>query len=466
MLSDSKKQQITTSITQAFNKWSEKYHQNLFVKSDDSDYPNAFKTAVKEQRFLEKRALELGLYISVLKSCNSNKTISKHRKTLTKSCILSIIDDSFTLPDLLQNNTKSQSTDETVSNLGYTRRQMQRLIHENYDESFFETNSQINSKDERINHFSSVFSDVSLPDNSVGIEVKSYLQNQQKVLASNNGVFEKLFFNSVLRFAFPQFFTDLVEFKEECKTVFENLGRTNDRIDFLREELTKFCPTLTTFYSHLTSLLALEWFRQKSEKMQISILDSKLKLQYKKSDAENVKNQLVSLTNSNDYSSFLLYHCANAFVYYNDPINAISLFEQCRGLSDGIFEKGTHSQNIAVGYRLNNNFKLMLKEAKKALSYYEKTDKIYHICLALKLIGEAKYYLGFKESAISSFLDVEKRANSLEQNKWKVLFNIGMSFHRLREIRYRDKYLVKCLSIIPEDQTEMIIRVNQILGFK
>ena len=464
MSEDSEKQQAIIGIMQAFEKWGKQYHQNLFVKQSSPDYLNSFKTAVKEQGFLEKRALEPGLYMNVLESCNSNKTISKHREMLTKSCILSIVDDSFSVSDLLQSNTKTQSVDEIAPNLGYTRRQMQRFLHENYKESFFEAKSEQNSKDDRLHHFTSIFSNVKLPPDSIGMAAMSYLENQQNAVMSNDKILEKLFFNSVLRFAFPQFLLDLIKFKEECKKIFETLGKTNAKIDFLRKELSEFSPILTTFYSNLTSILAVEWFRQKSENAQVSILDSEFKIQYKKSYAVEVKNILVSATNSNKYSSFLLSHCANAFVYYKKPQDAISLFEQSRNLSNDMFEKGTLSQNIAVEYRENNNFKLMLKESREALSFYKKSGKIYHACLALKLIGEAQYQLGFKESAVNSFLEAEKLSDTIKQDKWKVLLNIGVSFNRLRDKQHRDRYLVKGLQLIPEDQTDTILGVNQMLS--
>jgi tetratricopeptide (TPR) repeat protein len=105
-------------------------------------------------------------------------------------------------------------------------------------------------------------------------------------------------------------------------------------------------------------------------------------------------------------------------------------------------------------------------EARKALSYYKKSGKTYYVCLALKLIAEAQYYMGFKESAINSFQSVENLADKLNQDKWKVLLNIGMSFNRLGETHLRDKYLTKCLPLIPDDETETILRVNDMFGFR
>jgi len=468
MLTDSEKQQIIKSIMQAFDKWGERYYRNLFAQLNTPKGFDTVKIAFNEESFLERRAIDLGVYMDVLKRCNETTTISKHRIMLIKSAIISILKGSFTLYDLgSESKTSDESSNDPIQNKEYTRRQKQRLVHDYYPESIFEIEpKQIDTDDERFNHFSSVFSNNRLPESPVDMPVREYRTVQYDSAISNQTITDRLFFNSVLRFAFPQFLEDILKFRDECKTVFENLGENNDRIRFLREELTEFTPTLTTFYSHMTSILALRWFRFKSKKTQNAFFHTKFKLPYKKSDAENAKNLLVSATNSNDYSSFLLSHCANAFGYYKRPQDAILLFEQCRNLSNDVFENGIISQNIAIEYRSGNNFKLMLREAKKALSYYKKSGKTYHVCLALKLIGEAQYHLGFKESAISSFLDAEKLANELNQDKWKILLNIGVSFDHLGETHLRDKYLVRCLPLIPEDQTDTILGVNSMLGFR
>jgi len=403
--------------------------------------------------------------MDVLKKCSKSTTISKHRVRLIRSAIISVVKGSFTLTDLDSRSKTSDGLDEFTQNKEYTRRHKQRIVHEYYPESIFEIDPKSSDvDDERFKHFSSVFSNNRLPESPVATQARNYLTIQGKLALSNQELMDKIFFNSVLRFAFPQFLEDILRFRDECKAVFENLGENNYKIKFLREELMEFSPTLTTFYSHLTSILAVEWFRPKSKKTQMEYLDSKLKLKYSESNAEDAKNILISATNSKGYSGFMLYNCANAFVYYNRPQDAILLFEQCRNVSDKVFEKGILSQNIAVEHRTSGNFKLMLGEARTALSHYEKSSETYHVCLAYKLIGEAQYNLGFKESAINSFLNAEKCANEIEQDKWKVLMNIGISFDRLGETRLRNEYLIKCLPLIPEEQTETILGINQMLG--
>ena len=462
MLTSSEKQEITKSIMHAFDRWGEIYYQKLFEQLNTPKGSDAYKNAFNEESFLERRALDLAVYMDVLKKCSESTTVSKHRTELIKSAIISVVKGRFTLIDL---DSKSEILDGSTQNKEYTRRHKQRIVHEYYPESIFEIKPERSGvDDERFKYFSSVFSNNGLPENPVDVQARNYQTVQRELTLSNNKLMAKLFFNSVLRFAFPRFLDDILRFRSECKTVFESIGENNDKIKFLREEIMKFSPTLTTFYSHLTSILAVEWFRSKSEKIQSEYLDSNLKLKYNSSDAEHAKNILISATNSNEYSSFMLGHCANIFAYYNRPQDAILLFRMCRNLSNKVFEKGIQSQNITVQHRTSKNFKLMLGEARTALSYYKKSGKTYYICLAHKLIGEAQHHLGFRESAISSFLDAEKFADEIEQDKWMVLWNIGISFNRLGEIRLRNKYLVKCMSLVPEERTEFILDIERMLG--
>ena len=94
----------------------------------------------------------------VLKKCNENETIVKHRKILTKMIITSLAKGNFTLQKL--NNTQTPKLDNNSSD-EYTRRHKQRIIYEYYKESIFESSEQVDDK--RIKQFSSVFSHDTLP---------------------------------------------------------------------------------------------------------------------------------------------------------------------------------------------------------------------------------------------------------------------------------------------------------------
>lgn len=138
--------------------------------------------------------------------------------------------------------------------------------------------------------FSSVFSTNNIPNSDTADIATEYQSLDYEFATSNETIMNRLSFNSVLRFAFPQFLEDLLKFQDECKTVFEHLGENNDMIDFLRQQLTEFTPVLQSFYSHLTSILALSWFHFSSKETQKVYFTSKFKIKYNKSDAEQAKN--------------------------------------------------------------------------------------------------------------------------------------------------------------------------------
>ncbi|GKS67206.1 hypothetical protein YTPLAS73_07530 [Nitrosarchaeum sp.] len=455
MITDNGKKDIVGSIMKAFDKWGSLYYQNLFTELNNGN-PDAYKIAFSEQGFLERRAIDIGAYMYTLGKCNDSKIISKHRPDLIKAAIISIIKGGFTLSEL-----ESKNSDQ---NTKYTRRHKQRFIHDYYKESIFEIDSE-KGNDKRFNVFSSVFSTNNPPKNSVENIAAKYQKSDYELATSNRTIMDRLSFNSVLRFAFPEFLDDLLKFKEECKEVFENLGDSNDRISFLRDELAEFTPTLQTFYSHLTSILALSWFHFNSKKAQKSFFELDFKLKYSKSDAEKAKNMILSNTKDRKYTGFLLSHCANAFISYGKYQEAISLFEQCNDLTENELEKGITWQNIAVAYRSNKNFKLMLQAMKKALTYYKKSKSIYQICMALQLIGESRWQLGLKESAMKSFQEAEDTSKLMNQDEtYKILINIGMSFNRLGEKGLRNKYWTRALPLIPEKETERILKLNDMLN--
>lgn len=141
------------------------------------------------------------------------------------------------------------------------------------------------------------------------------------------------------------------------------------------------------------------------------------------------------------------------------------MFEQCISLTDKVLEKGILWQNIAVAYRSNENFKLMLQAMKKSLSYYKKSQSVYHICMAQQLIGESQWRLGLKDSAMNSFQKAENSGKLLNPNEeYKIPCNIGTSFERLGEKSLRDKYWTKALTLIPQEETDMILRLNHMIN--
>ena len=51
-----------------------------------------------------------------------------------------------------------------------------------------------------------------------------------------------------------------------------------------------------------------------------------------------------------------------------------------------------------------------------------------------------------------------------ESERWTIPFNLGMTFWRLGDMRQRRMYLVRALVMIPEEETNTILRVNALIN--
>ena len=83
---------------------------------------------------------------------------------------------------------------------------------------------------------------------------------------------------------------------------------------------------------------------------------------------------------------------------------------------------------------------------KKALTCFEAAGDTYRVCNALQLIGESQWRLGFRDAAMKSFDEVERRGMEMEgEKRWLSQFILGMSFGRLGEMGLRRAHLAKAL---------------------
>ena len=458
MITEDQKREIEESVMISFEKYSYLQYRDLYAKvMNGQKVDDGF---IIEDRFLQRRALDMDFYMYVLGQRSADKAVAKHREIIVRSAIISLARGTFTLSDADRDKGAHDYGDPDADG-SYTDRQVRRLIRERYKNAFFENDSAPkNSGDGRIKHISSVFSEELPPSDPAG-DLASGLMSAARSTSDDHS--ELLFLNSVARFIFPQFLGDLLKFKDECRAVFESLGELDERIAYLREQLTVATPMLTMLYSHMTSVLDLTWFRSKPKDIQKRILDSYQLTRYDQTDSTKAKEILDCIYGPNASVGILCY-AATAFIKYGRTKQAIHMFKICLDSSKGDLKRGMLLQNIAVAHRIDGNFKLALGAMKKALLHFEATGDTYRICNALQLIGENQWYLGFKDAAMQSFDKCEERGQTMDPEKrWLIHFILGMSFGRLGEWKIRRKHLVKTMELLPEEDTEGILWINQLI---
>ena len=132
VISSGERQRIEDSITLAFEKHGyRKLSRMLNVNQ------GAHQDEIKEDLFLQRRALYPAMYMHILGKHSKNSTIAKHRKVIIRAALNSLIEDTFTLADL-DRGSDSDMRDPPIPDHGYTGRHTQRLIREKYGDVFFE----------------------------------------------------------------------------------------------------------------------------------------------------------------------------------------------------------------------------------------------------------------------------------------------------------------------------------------
>ena len=466
MISEDEKQQIMDSIVRAFDKFAHRQYRNLFAGIPEKK--GGMRETIIEDRFLDMRSINIDSYMRVLDMRARSKSAMKRRAILARAVILSLAKGDFTLSELGRDT--DRCCNDGDSRRSYTDRQQRRLVREIHRDMFFEPEPDPEQKrgDRREKRISSAFSYGGPSRDPAGDRARAFLDAAAKIVPTIAGVGKqrRLALNSILRMAFPKYLEDVMAFRDECRAVFESLGERNDRIDFLREQLVESPLLLDGVYSHLISILDLTWFRTRANAEKELLLKPAPQAKYGSDDARKACEMLVSIYEP-DLARHLLDISGTAFLQYARPSAAAYVFMECADMAGNDRNQGAAWQNVAVCHRLKKNFKLALGAMKKALACFEATGDIYRVCNALQLIGESQWRLGFRDAAMKSFDEVERRGIEMEAEKrWLSQFILGMSFGRLGEMGLRRAHLAKALKMIPEEDTEAILRVNGLIDYE
>ena len=466
MISEDEKQQITDSIVRAFDKYAHRQYRNLFAGIPEKK--DGMRETIIEDRFLDMRSISIDSYMRVQDMRARSKPVMKRRAILARAAILSLAKGDFTLSEL--DHDPDRCCNDGDSHRGYTDRHRQRLVREVHRNMFFEPepDSVRKREDKREKRISSAFSDGDPPRDPAGDRARAFLDTAAKIVPTISGVGKQrmLALNSTLRMAFPMYLEDVMAFRNECRAVFESLGERNDRIDFLREQLVESPLLLDVFYSHLTSILDLAWFRTRKNAEKELLLKPAPQAKYDRDDARKARGMLVSIYGP-DLARHFLDISGTAFLQYDRPSAAAYVFMECVYMAGNDRNRGAAWQNVAACHRLKKRFKLALVAMKKALVCFEAAGDTYRVCNALQLIGESRWRLGFRDAAMKSFDEVERRGMEMEAEKrWLSQYILGMSFGRLGEMRLRRAHLAKALKMIPEEDTEAILLVNGLIDYE
>lgn len=450
MISDDEKQAIHLAINQAFDKWGVQYNQRLL--DDIQDDPEAYARAWWEQAFLEKRVLALGSYEYLSEIRNDSKTLQKHMRVLTRAVILSMVNGTFTLPDLDPN---PGAEDGYKS---YTRRQKQRILKKEYPEAFFDVPSQT-PQDGRLSPKSSVFGPQGLPQMDQTDRVIEYMRALYARDHRTDNLIH-IFYTSSAHYILPRFLEDLLRFGDLCGDVFSTLGKNDEKTSYIRQFMTQMSPQLFTVHAYVTAMLDLKWFRAVPPKERQRFFQSDLDLAYSKDDAETARRILAdNMPRLDAYHKLRI--GGTALMRLGKMPESIHTFAQCLCVADDELQRGVAWQNIAAMHRMRRDFDSMHDAATKALGHYMRTLDTYRKCNALQLVGESLWKLGSKKAAMQSFDEAERVGGLLPRDeRFKIPMVLGVSAWHLGDRRLSARYLAKALEQVPDNETQKALEIN------
>lgn len=451
-LEDEIKNVLKLSISSAFDKWGSQYYRKRIDKKGRLT-KKLLEEAKQEDLFLSKRVFVLGFARHVTKKALKNPDLTKQKKVILRTILQSIIyEHGFTVKEL-EKNAKSNDL--------YTRRHTQRIIHESYSEAFIGLDKQ--HKDERLSSFSTVFSP-HVESSEDGLPPELLAAFNTIPMTPRNIEWVKK--NARIRTITPEYLDELIKFRDEAIHIMHEIGYQTETGRVLYDELSKVSEIQQIFHNHLQSIIAVGWWRGRRDTTKRRLIDDGFPWKYTAKDAENARELLIEITNSEDHAFGVICDSGMALVEMNLHDSAEIVFKECIKFEKGSpVMKGIVHENLAVYHRKNERPKLMIREMKKAVNWFRKSGDNYRISVGLKNLGEAVWMYGYDEAALRYYKEAEKYADSLEQEeKAGALWNIAFSARRIKNIQMEIEYLTKCLISCPEDWTDRILAIEQRLN--
>jgi len=453
-MSEKPEDALKRAIIKAFDKWGAKNFDNLLSQKGDAN-DNAWKKAHLEDLFLSKRVFIPGFKRYVTKEVSKNPDYQRKRKTLAKACLVSIMRPSGVTVEELKS--------ELENDIFYSRRQLQRIIRDEYSETFYEVEKQ--RHDRRFTHYSTVFS----PYTSSELEHPYTVMKAQKLMderiRSRSDLISWMERNVLLQNITPEYLEDFLSFRNECLGLMREMNDDSVLAKTIFKDLKDRYEISPVFHAHLQSVLAVGWFRSRRDETKRALIDDGFPFKYSVKDASRVCRLLTELVSPEDAGLHVMLGGAT-LLQMGLPDGSLALYRESLKIDELSYRtKGIIHENIAVLHRSVPNPKLMVMEMKEALALYKKSGDRYRVSIALKNLGEAEWILGYQDAARVYFKEAESSVEELNPGEQEGVFrNLSFVAWRLGEKDMEINYLSRWMSVNPESEPDLILEIDKRLS--
>lgn len=356
-----------------------------------------------ETNFLTNRSLQYGFYRFLKKEMKQDTWVKRHKTELVFFILLDLLypehatlkgsrAEPFDLPDNLRIFIEQR----------LSTRQSRRILRDEYPELFFSPPKNIRKKldDNRLNPFTSIFSEIPIDDSPESAAAMQLLTIQQ--LASMNYqdlIDEQREIGAHLRMVDPDDLEDLNEFMKIANPVIQLFSMTFGPVKEGREKwLMMFKEGVggfDAFHSLIESAIALRWYRNiKSEAKQNALLRNQYPLRLSHKEIIKIIDWNMRWFNDPVTVCDLIHRGASGYMYYGEFDIAKSLYQEClEKVPLEEWDKGLCHHNLAWLNKLSNNPKLYLNELKESLRIFQNNNRDFDIAITYAYMSDAYFML-------------------------------------------------------------------------
>ncbi len=466
-MADADANRVRAAIYGAFDRWGQRSIEKLFqeIRKGGRIAKEAYRGKWLEEAFLEKRAKDPGLMRHVLQQTVKSKVLAKHKQVLLRSALVSVAaKESPVVKEFAEKSRKrSGRQDMRRSEDSYNPRSLYRLRKDGYPEVFFDQGP--SRRDRRSERISTIFGTSPLPRNGATDDAAAYLAaDRAKVWADPRNraiVAHHVSIRDVLPECIEAFRVFRKDFNLAIGELLEDPNISKETLTLLHREAEKNPELVHVLFNHVSSVLAVKWFRGRPEREKEVLVEQDFPLDYTKQDARKAY-ELLSADLNGPTALFALTNLASAAMYaLHYAIDGIHLWQAVLELRPN--DPATQAaawDNIGIFWRQLGDPMMTIEAMNNAIPLYRQVgDKIQEL-IAERNVGEALVRANRIEEGLTQFRVVETRIGELTTSaeRCHLWINLAEGARRCGQAQMECDYLMHLIGESPE--TEVLIHAE------
>lgn len=466
-MADADVDRIWGAVYHAFDRWGQRSIEALFQElgKGGSAAREAYRRKWIEEAFLERRAKNPGLMRHVLGMTLKSKVLMKHKQVLLRSALVSIAaKESPLVKELAERSRKASGRREPGhSEETYNPRSLHRFRKGGYPEVFFDEGP--SRRDGRSERISTIFGTSSLPTNEVSDDAAAYLAVDRAKVWSDPRNRALVAHHVNIRDALPECLEAFRGFDKDFELAIGQLlgdaQMSKATLALLHKEGEDYPELVHVLFNHIFSILAVKWFRGRSESEKKALLENDFPLSYTKQDALRAYELLAGDLGST-HALFALTNMTSPAMYtLGYFIDGIRLWEAVLELRpNDPAAQAAAWDDIGIFWRQFDDPMKTIEAMNTAIPLYRQLGDKSHELIAERNIGEALLRSGRTEDGVARLSRVQVRVQELTspEERCRIWVNLAEGARRCGQNELEKDCLMRLIDENPD--TEVLIHAE------